>query len=298
MIPPKGFKATLYPLRHTFHYACGLSAFTSTMNSTMLTLVKNYKGVNAPNTIEVNPKNSGFMVETGAICAPMSIIDKLTLNLRFNLTEVAFSADKIISLNMQWTPIFFSFPEKLDAVDDKSTNTVAGILELTKDATQEDVTPAFGTKLPVDGPSDVVHPTTSQNFTEVFGTLNLTTNTGMEAVPFNNQMFYDALRYYTNRGALKACIGKTRKFTLSTSLAGRGGSVKNFFIKKFVPRAVRRIVPYSFFAILIHVPLVSQPAQVYADADLTSSKAHVGVRATVHYHEWNADHYQEVTVLP
>ncbi len=290
LIPPKGFHSELYPLRHKFQYSFGLSAVDAADNSTIMTLVKNYKTLNAPDTIEVNPHNTNFERETGAICQPMSIIDRLSLTMRFSLTKTA-ETDNMFNVHFQWTPIFFSFPEKLDAADDDTTTTVADILELTKDATQEDVTPTWtGTKLAVAGPSDTAHPVSTSNMTEVFGTLNLTTDTTMEGVAFDKEVFHSALQYYSNRGALKACLGRTRSVVLTE--ASRF-SEKTFFIKKFVPRSVRRIMPYSFFGILVHVPLVSEFGQTAIILAGTAAKPHITCRALIQYHEWNIDHYQE-----
>ncbi len=291
MIPPKGFRTTLYPLRHRFHYSCGMSLATAAENSTILTLVKNYTdALNKPSTIVVNPMNDLFETETGAICAPMSIIDKLKLTLKFSITRNVLVANSQKALKFSWMPIFFSFPEKLDAADDKSSDTVATILSLTKDATKEDITPAFATKLDTNGDSALSHPVSSANFTEVFGTLNLTTNTGMEGVPFDKNRFHEALTYYTNKGALKACIGATRNVSLSLNHL-----TQTFFVNKFVPRAIRRIVPYSYFGILIHLPISVDPEQDwYSTAAITASIADLGVKALIQYDEWNIDHIQDM----
>ncbi len=232
MIPPAGFKAEMYPLRHRFNYSVGLSLATETVNSTMLPLVRNYKGVSAPNTIVVNPHHASFETETGSVCSPMSIIDKLKLTLKFNMTRQLFQTDFVRTVRLSWFPIFFSFPEKLDATDDKSSETVATILSLTKDATQEDVTPAYATKLPVDGNSDLTYPMSTANISETKTEVNLTTDETMEGVPFDKNRFHQALEYYTNKGALKACIGRTRNFTLTAD----SNPNKTFFIDKFVPK--------------------------------------------------------------
>ncbi len=289
MIPPRGFKQEQYPLHHKFNYSAGLNVKAAAQNSTMFTLVKNYTdATNDPTSIIVNPHHASFEVETGAICGPMSIIDKLRLTLKFNITENFTDIDNLASLNMSWMPIFFSFPEKLDAADDKTTTTVASILSLTKDATKEDITPAFATDLSALGDSVLTHPVSTANFAEVFGTLNLTTDLAMEGVPHNHDTFIRALRYYTNKGALKACVGKTRYLTLSKTRPS-----KTYHLNKFVPRAVRRIVPYSYFGILVHMPLATQPEQVYITPNPTTSIAHVGVKALVAYDEWNPSHIQD-----
>jgi len=289
MIPPKGFGKTLHPLFHRLVYGAGLSHITGNVNSTMFTLVKNYKSTVSPETLNTNPKHADFIeTENGAICIPNSIIDKLKLSMTFSLTKNAVT-DGFRQLKVTWFPIFFSFPEKLDAADDKTTATVKSILELTSDSVEEDVTPLWsGTKLSVVGASDRIHATSNINFNEVFGTMNLTTNTTMESVAFDSTEMFKAIRYFTNKGALKACMGRMRHITLSENHLNH-----NVFIDKFVPRAVRRIMPYSFFAIMAHIPLDADDESYYQSGSGTATVAHVGIKVLANYHEWNHMHEQE-----
>ncbi len=291
MRPPAGFESQLFPLRHDFTYGVGLSMATATMNSCYLTLVKNYTPVTDATTIDVNPHHPNFVKDAGTICQPMSIIDRLTLTIRFNLTEMAKDTDKLGAVKFQWTPIFFSFPEKLDAADDKTTTTVAAILNLTKNATNEDVIPTLtATKLPIDGLGDLSQPLSTVNLAEVATThLGMTTDATMQGVAHNSETFGDALRYYTNKGALKACMGRTRFETLTENRPN-----KAIFIKKFVPRPVRRMVPYAYFGILIHVPIASDEQQYYQGESITGSKAHLGIRLSCRYHEWHNDFNQKM----
>ncbi len=291
MRPPQGFASEIRPLRHRFGYKCGLSAKTATMNSVILTVAKHYKGAGAPDTVVVNPHNTAFDgEETGAICTGMSIIDKVQLSINIGLTKHGIGTNGIKALKGLWRPIFFSFPEKLDAIDLVSSNTVKGILEMTPDATQEDVTPLWSTtKLPIDGDSDLAHPVSTVNLTEVFGLMNLTTDTTMESVAYSDDLFHKALQFYTNKGALKACVGRTRNFFLTEKNPNA-----SFFIKKFVPRSVRRIVAYSYFGILVHIPITTDKESIYHSASLTPSKPDVGVGMMVRYHEWHPDHNQDM----
>ncbi len=287
MIPPRGFRAELYPLHHRFGARYLLDVVSETQNSTMIPLVQNYAGVVNPNTIEVNPHNSLFKIETGPICSPMAIIDKLKMVLTFNLTELSLVTEKITGLNMLWRPIFFSFSEKLDAADDETTTTVQSILSLTKDSNQEDVTPAYGTKLDETTSTGEVA-MSAINIVQTAAISNLTTDTGPEAVPHNEQTFLDALRFYTNKGALKACIGSTRHFRLTEH-----NPIKSFFINKFVPRAIRRIVPYTFFAILCHADIQSARGSLVYNPALTGTSGHVGINLNCNYDEWHIEHNQD-----
>ncbi len=290
MRPPPGFEEQLYPLRHEVDYSFGLSATSAAQNSTICTLVKNYKTVLDATTHDVNPKHASFVTDKGAVCQPMSIIDKLRLVIKINLTHDGFVTNQIQTIKCMWMPIFFSFPEKLDATDEKSTDTVAEILDLTKDATEEDVTPTWSTtKLDVSGVTELAHPVSTVNLAEVFGLMNLTTDTTMESTPFNNQTFHRALKYYTNKGALKACIGQTRHVTLD-----RNHMNKTFFIDKFVPRAVRRIMPYSFFGILFHVPRDPDIEQFYNSKTIGAGLSDIGFKVMARYHEWHPDFNQKM----
>ncbi len=288
--PPPGFLTERYPLRHRMVYSTGFNALTSTMNSSMFTFVKNYKSVNNPDTINVNPHHASFKVETGAICAPMSIIDRIKIIMHFTMTEDAI-ADGIKSIVIKYMPIFTVFGEKLDSVDSETTTTAKALLELTKDTVEEDITPLFTNvnMPPSAGASNFVYPASTTNFTEVFGTMDLETDKQAESIAWDNKTFFDGLKYYTNKGAIQSMVGKQRTVRLNDTRP-----TKSIFINKFVPRAVRRIQPYSFFGMLIHMPLDSEFEQPYYSGLLTTNKAYVGVKAIIQYDEWNSDHLQEM----
>jgi hypothetical protein len=61
-----------------------------------------------------------------------------------------------------------------------------------------------------------------------------------------------------------------------------------------VPRAIRRIVPYSFFAIIAHVDTEKEVGQYYYSGVATDDISHVGMKLICNYHEWNSDHLQEM----
>ncbi len=281
--PPRGLKTTEHPLRHRFDYSFGLSASTGSMSSAWITLVKNYKSVNAPTGVFVNPHSDQMDTETGAICAPMSIVQ----NIRIIITaSKSTTINKDEPVKFSWTPFFASFPEKYDATDDDGGLSVAAVMQLTKDATEEDITPLSSNKLPVLGSSDKPHPLSTVNLTEAYNThLNMTTDATMEDTPFSMETFQNLLAIGTNKGALKACLGRTRHYTME-----RNSQVKTWYIRKFVPRSIRRIVPYTFFGLLFNVPIEADVDSYYHDVALTTSKSHVGFKVLIRYDEWNAEH--------
>jgi len=292
MIPPAGFKQEMYPLRHRIVNAFGLSAVTVTMNSAYIMLVHSTTDIDKDVAIiEVNPHNTAYVTETGPAVQKMSILDRLSLSLKFNLTARA-KTDNVDHIRLTWRPIFFSFPEKLDAADDDTGTTVATILGLTKDATNQDVVPLTTTKLMTDGASNLTTAVSTVNQATVFGDLNMTTDLAPEDHPWNETLFQDAVRRYTNKGALKACVGRTRTVNLTTQRP-----FKNFYLDKFVPKAIRRVMEYTHMGIQINVPTSGDISQDYHSSALTVSKAHVGVKCICNYHEWNSNHYQEMTSI-
>ncbi len=307
MIPPKGFKAEVYPLRHRVIYSAGLSLITATQNSCFFTILRHTNDVIAgtPGSIVVNPHNGNYVTDAGAAVAKMSIINKLSMSLKFNMTShnndkaytsglsgsEVFTGNGVKHIHLTWRPIFFSFEEKLLAADDKTSTTVETILGLTAGTAQEDVVPLTTNDLPTAGGSDLLHPLSTVNIAEVgVDDYNMTTGAIMEDHPWDEDLFQTALRTYTNKGALKACVGRTRHVHLSSARP-----YKSYYIDKFVPRAVRRIMPFSFFGIQINLPTTGQIDSDYHAITILSGNADVGIKMIANYHEWNADHYQEMS---
>ncbi len=190
MIPPAGFKAEQYPLRHRFSYAAGLSLNSSTLRTTYFTLVRNYKTVTAPTAIDVNPHHATYEMETGSVCSPMSIIDKLKLTLKFTLTEDALS-DGAEAITCWWQPVFTAFKDKLNAADVSTSIAVKDILELVVDETEEDVTPLFNNaKFATTGESDQLHPLSTENLAETIAILNMDTSAAMEGITYDDNAFF------------------------------------------------------------------------------------------------------------
>ncbi len=286
MRPPPGFETQKFPLRHKFYHACGLNTITTGKNTAHFPIIRNYKSSNAPDTIDVNPHNSAFDKETGAICNPMSIIDKLKIKLTFSYTEENLNLDN--PTKFWWQPLFFSFKEKLEAADDFTTTTVATILQLVQEAGKEDVTPIYNNlKHTVLGSSTRSHPLSTVNATESVAILNMDTDATSEGVTWDDVLVQNAMLHFTNKGALKACMGRRRWVTLS-----RHKTHQSFFLDKPAPRPVRRVMPYSYMGIVIHVPKVTDEDQYYMSGSPTATIGYIGVTCKVKYDEWHFDHNQ------
>ncbi len=303
MRPPKGFENEKFPLRHRLIHSFGLSMESDAKNTALIPLVMSSNDVDVlPNTIQVNPHNSAFEEDFGPLCHDMSIIDRMRISLKFNITNLwepkrhtsgisgaeVFTGDGIDAVNFIWRPIFNVYPEKLDAADDETGSTVAAILGLTKDATNEDIVPITTNKLSTTGSSDKVLPNSTVNAVQVIADYNMSTDFTMEDHVFNEDTLQAALKRYTNKGALRSCLGRTRHVTLT-----KQRPFKNFYIDKFVPRAIRRIQPYGFFAIQVHLPIQTHVSQYYNVQAVASGGVHIGVSMITNYHEWNFEHDQD-----
>ncbi len=308
MRPPKGFEAEKYPLRHRLIHNFGLSLGSENKNTALIPIVMSSKDTpNALSTVIVNPHNTAYVEDAGPLCRDMSIIDRMSITLRFSMTthctpahlssgtagpnfdDGVYTGDDVNAIRFLWRPIFNVYPEKLDAADDDTANTVAAILGLTKDATQEDIVPLTTTKLNAVGPGNLSLPISTVHDTQVFGDYNMTTNMGMEDHVFDESLLQSALRRFTNKGALRSCLGRTRHVTLTRDR----NPFKIFHINKFVPRAIRRIQPFGFFAIQVHLLLDSDHDQFSFATDKSSSVNHLGISMTTHYHEWNFEFIQD-----
>ncbi len=300
MRPPRGFENEKYPLRHRLISGFSLNLGNETQNSYLLPLVMSSNDMaGLPETIIVNPHNTAYVEDGGPLVRQMSIIDRMRISLKFNLTSycehpsetssAAWSGDGVSALSFLWRPIFNVYPEKLDAADDDTGTTVAAILGLTKDATKEDVVPVTTTKLPSAGPSNIVQPTSTVNDIQVIGDFNMSTDLEPEEHVFDEDLLHSALRRYTNKGALRSCLGRTRHVTLT-----RQRPFAHFFLDKPVPRAIRRVQPYGFFAIQVHLPIDTHVSQKYMALDASNSVPHLGCKIICNYHEWNFEHDQSM----
>ncbi len=227
MRPPKGYRAEEYPLRHRLIHQFGLGLGAESVNTALLPIVMHSNEMDkTADLVVVNPHNTNFEEDGGPLCRDMSIIDRMRISLKFQMTAecenlretsgtygangqtaAVFSGDTILSFKFLWRPIFNVYPEKLDAADDDTGTTVAAILGLTKDATFEDIVPVTTNNLPAAGPSQSDLPVSTVNAVQVFGDFNMTDDLFMEDHVFDEDLLQTALRRYTNKGALRSCLG-------------------------------------------------------------------------------------------
>ncbi len=208
--PPKGYNQMQYPLPHNFEYQFRLEIEDETKNSTITPLLKTYEGMNAADVIEVNPSNSAFLEETGSVIQPDSIVPKMNVFFSAQMAHLADETDKLRYLKFNWMPIYLSFKDNYEAMDNKSNVEVEDILEMQHTVANKDGTPLYGVKLGTVRD----YPASSVNISETFTIADLTTDLKMEAVAFDEQLMWDALQYYSNSSMLASVMGKWHSVVL------------------------------------------------------------------------------------
>ncbi len=103
----------------------------------------------------------------------------------------------------------------------------------------------------------------------------------LEAVAFADGIYYDNLNYFTTSKKLLKCQGGLKWGTLT-----RQHPVKDIRIR--LRPKTKRMVPYSFFGLLVLVPKAGNNQQLVSVAD-TTNITHVYCNIVNRYNEWNQD---------
>jgi len=276
--PPRGYDRRDKPLPHYFVYEFGLDSAGSTRNATMATYLRTSKISNDPSTIEVNPRNAAFAVDTGALICEESIVQKMTINKTIAMSA-AFAA-QVPAVTIQNLVIAGCFEDSWSPADERSGATVESIIEVTDEPTTNmDVTPKWtATALAKEEDQPFSTITGTENFTEY----NMSSST-MKSVAWNTKAYFDARKFYTNgnKMASVAPILKTRILN----------SKKQTYIResgqKFVPKQCQFGRRDNYFGEMFHVPFFSDPEQIIDSFTTPSSAANVIYEIIVSFNEWN-----------
>ncbi len=103
----------------------------------------------------------------------------------------------------------------------------------------------------------------------------------LEAVAFNDVNYYDCLHYMTNGGKLLKTQAGLKWATLTKTRPTAN-------IKIRIRPKTKRMVPYSFFGLLVYVPVSGNYQQLMSIAD-TTDITHMYAGITVRYNEWHQD---------
>lgn len=284
--PPPGYDRRDKPLPHEFFYFTDLDFNGSTAKNNLTATYLRTSGDSVdPKTIEVNPKNSAFAVETGPLIAYDSIVQKMTINKEYLMNKFA-SDDGVRNLKLYTWKIMGSFEDAWTPVDQVSTLDTGAILQLEDNATQKDVIPNFNNVKLVNSGNQ---PLSTVNDAEVFGDYGLTTNAILESSASDYQQILDTLHYGTTSAKLKSLMGNVRKYTFDSE---GGKRYKSEFERRFVPKSVQFGREYLFFGEHFYMPSEDDIAAMHSTGHEASAGGHLLVKVHVRYNEWNPDFEQ------
>lgn len=277
--PPRGYDKMDKPLPHEFYYEVNFDATVAGNTGFIATYIRTTKNSVDPATIEVNPRNTNFAKDEGPVICYDSIVAKINLHYMWSLPKHFLETDKITALSFQRYPIQGVWEDAWTPADEKSTLTIAQLVNVLSDTTNEDVIPEFnGTNLQGVGN----HPLSTITAAEAFGDYSLTTDAVMEGVSmFNPQPLRDAFQYYTNGGKLKTIIGKITNHDLS-----RQKPNARFNVTKFIRPQFRNGNPHLFVGEAVQVPQPTSQQQYFSSGE-DSTGDHLRWAVHVRYNEWN-----------
>ncbi len=266
-------KTTWYPRPHDWNMSFYLQAEAETKNSTIIPIVMGDEGLGAPSAISTNPENAAFSTVAFENCMVDSRIDNVFTEITLSLTKGAIETDKIHSLRIAFMPMALAFPEVYDITDEVSTADIKTTLELQKETTDRQAFPLYA----------------NVKLTEKYagsGTLSatvpgLTTTQVIESVAFDHDIFYDAIKYLKISDKLRTVVGGLKWITLTKQRPYATIRIK-------MRSAAKRMNPYTFMGVLIHLPIGDSQYQNFASGDTTVID-HVLVAAKTRFYEWNQE---------
>lgn len=265
-----------FPRPHDMKYGWIATAEPSNLDerATIIPITSYDEGLGAPSAYNANPEHASFAEYGGANCFPNSRIDNIKTTLEVGMTKGALTTDAMSAIKFATMPIYISSLNDLTANDEKSGLDISELIELQSETTDRQTFPLYT------GDGDKIVEKFAGSFTAHADHEGLTTTQVFEGITFSSATLYDALHYYTNSGKLKSCIGGLKWHMLT-----RNHSVKQ--IHYFVKPKTKRMLPYSFFGLMVFVPHIGSYDQVAQVADTTADLPHLEFRMRIRYNEWN-----------
>lgn len=264
-------KTKRYPLPHNFRQKILFDINHNNRYCTILPIAVS-KPQRDPKLINSNPEHPNFIEYSSALCYGGASIDHMFTKLDFNLTKHSIQIDKVEAIKVGFMPIFTSFKEDLVAEDDRTGETIASILHLSK--------------------SDGTQSTFPQSQTTFVGQPSTNTGAGYGsfpcyAQPFDIDDYYDQLHYGQISKKLQACQGGLNWFTMTKQHPTRTVMIKQRSKTKYMNK-------YTFFGVMVIVPAAHLWWQIPNPGDVTSpafgtliNSGHVQLRATTRFDEWH-----------
>lgn len=217
-----------------------------------------------------HPEHASF-AESGDtnVCAESKIYRTNTY-IRFSLTAGAQATDNIQAVRIGFMPINGAF-EDFDAKDELTSVTVGAVLELTKETTDRQTYGIYtGTDI-TDKYTNSAHLGANA--------MGLTTDTGIETVAFDPDLYYDAINYYTISDKLRKVNSGLRWITLTQNNPTRVVKIRQ-------KSSTKASNPYMYSGVLIYIPKVGSKYQIPC-ADEATAINHINVETRTRFLEWN-----------
>ncbi len=268
-------KVEMYAQPHNIARSFAFELDDETLNSTIVPIAFYDEGLGTPTALETHPENAAFaLVANQANCFINSRVNLVIAKLRFSLTSKALD-ENLPAVRMAFMPIHFAFIDDYTAIDELSTLEVQDVMHMQTESTDNQGGPLYvaATDLPEGTASSALFATT---------TPFLDTDTGLEAVAFVPNTFYNMMHFMTNSGKLKSVQSGLKWFTLSANNPTRSFDIR------IVPK-VKRMNKFTYFGCLIHVPIHSDGDQIVNTGDITAATQYVECQIRARYSEWNQD---------
>ncbi len=268
-------KIEQYAQPHNIRRSFAFELDDNTLDSTIVPFAFYDEGMGSPTTLETHPENAAFaVIAHQANCFINSRINIVLAKLRFSLTSKALD-ENLPAIRMAFMPIHMAFIDDYTAIDELSTLEVQDVLMMQTESTDNQGGPLYvaATDLPEGTAGSALFATT---------TPFLDTDTGLEAVAFDPDNFYNMMHFMTNSGKLKAASGGLHWFTLDANRPTREFNID------IVPK-VKRMNKFTYFGCLIHVPIHAVTDQIINTGDITAATQYVECSVRARYSEWNID---------
>ncbi len=269
-------KRRIYPRHHIQRLKFYLDAGLSTKNSVAIPIICSDEGLGDPNLFKANPEHASFIQYKGANCYPDSTISSIFFRCECTLLKATYETSKVHRLKIGCIPIYSSFGDELDKTDNLSSNTVKGLLELTKESTDKQVSPIFVSGLKTSGNAGYLEMGTDQ--------VGLTTNTLMEYIAFlpaNLEGIRDMKKFSMEIGGLLKKIVPQVIYKFMTR-----DRAAFFNLRRSVNPKVKAMNQYTYCGLIIWLPQEDEFQQTVGHADLASAD-HVVINLEYSYLEYN-----------
>ncbi len=269
-----------FPRIHNFEFGFGLTAESAVKNSTIVPYVYQNNAIVDYETIKTNPENVDFaVVAYGDTCAG-SYIPKIQVGYQMFIPPIEVT---IVHLRVNTMPIHTSMLNRLDAFDKKTNKDIESIIEMQHATDDEIAYPLFNGNILFEGQG--VHDIAPLGG---YADIGLTDDGQPEGVTFDQEEFFDAMHYFTNKQMLKTVTGGMRSHIVSEPLIPHGRSIVSVNKTMETPSLCKFQHPYTFCGELFTVPAIGTRTQ-YHFASETTGIEHLSVRGYVRFNEYNPD---------